>query len=478
MKKKLCLALAIITTLSACITGCTNNAKNNDGDMPELLWYMNADPQNDLAMVLEKANEITQEKIGAKLKIKLIDDGAYTERLRMYMASGEQFDLCFTGYVNPYLSAVKNGGLLELTDLIDKTSLRDIIPDYAFQAIDIDGKIYAVPNLQGMATAPAYFLRKEVAEKYGLDKIDSVDSLTELEPYFEKMKKDFPNMYPVTTASGYDLSKGYLNINDYCLIDNNDPNHKVMFYQGSDVYKKELERAKQWYRKGYVRSDVETVGDINTEIKAGKYCGSFTSYVPGAIENYKNEFGIDAHVIQYAPTYMSVGQMSAALTGISATSQNPEKAIKLIELVDTDADFLNLITLGIEDVHYKKVDDNHVRSIARDQYYMFPWKVGSIFNGYLFEGQSDDRMEETSKQNDEAVKASYLGFNVDTDPIKNEIAQCDAVKSEYYDTLRYGAVDYEKELPKYISRLKQAGVEKIVAEVQSQLDAWWAKNKK
>lgn len=478
MKKRLCLALAIVTTLSACMTSCSkDNAKNTENEVPELLWYMNSDPQNDLPNVLEKANKITEEKIGAKINIKLIDDGAYTERLRMYMASGEKFDLCFTGYVNPYLAAVKNGGLMELTDLIDTTSLRDVVPDYAFQALDIDGKVYAVPNSQGMATAPAYFVRKEVAEKYGLDKIDSVNGLEELEPYFEKMKKDFPKMYPVTTASSYDITEGYLNINEYCLIDNNDQNHKVMFYQEHPLYEESCKRANDWFKKGYVRPDVETVGDLSTEMKAGRYCGSFTSIVPGALANYKNEFGIDAHAIQYAPTYMSVGQMSAASTGISATSENPDKAIKLIELVNTDKEFLNLIQFGIEGVHYEKIDDNHVKSIDRDQYYIFPWKFGNAFNSYLFEGEEADRMEKTKAQNDESQKAIFLGFNVDTDPIKNELAQCDAVKSEYYDTLRYGAVDYKKILPTYISRLKQAGVEKIVAEVQSQLDVWWAKNK-
>lgn len=478
MKKRICLALAVVTALSVCMTSCTNNnAKNTDGDMPELLWYMNADPQNDLPKVLEKVNEVTTKELGVKLKIKLIDDGAYTERLRMYMASGEKFDLCFTGYVNPYISAVKNGGLTELTELLDTTSLRDIVPDYAFQALNVDGKIYAVPNSQGMATAPAYFLRKEVAEKYGLDKIDSVNSLDELEPYFEKMKKDFPDMYPVTTSASDDISSGYLYINDYCMIKNDDPNHKILFAQEQPVYKKGLERAKQWYKKGYVRSDVETVGDLSAEIKAGKYCGTFTSIVPGALANYKNEYGIDAHAIQYAPTYMSVSQMSAASTGISATSENPEKAIKLIELANTDKEFLNLIQFGIEGVHYEKIDDNHVKSIAREQYYMFPWKFGNAFNSYLFEGEDNDRMEKTKQQNDESQKASYLGFNVNTDEIKNELAQCNAVKEEYYDTLRYGASDYEELLPTYIKRLKQAGVERLISVIQSQLDEWWEKNK-
>ena len=86
-----------------------------------------------MASVTEKINEITREKIGAEVEFTYIDTGAYTERMKMNMASGMDFDLCFTGYVNPYIDAVNKEGLMDLTDLIDEhaPALKEALPEYA-----------------------------------------------------------------------------------------------------------------------------------------------------------------------------------------------------------------------------------------------------------------------------------------------------------------------------------------------------------
>jgi len=478
MKKLVLFVLAVAIAFGA--TGCgAKNTTNNEKGNVELLWYVNSDPLNDLPKVLEKANEKTSEKLGITFNMKFIDDGAFTERLRMYMATGEEFDLCYAGYVNPYLTAVKNGGIIELDELIDKHApdIKKLIPDYAFDAIRVDGKIYTIPNLQGMATVPTYFLRKELAEKYGLDKIDRVKNLEELEPYFDKMLADFPGIFPVNTAASDDIMYGYQTINDYAVVNKDDPEHKVLFRLELPVYEKTLQRARNWYKKGYIRPDIEIVTNANEDIKAKKYAGTFSSYGPGSKENYKGEFGLDTHLIQYCEGFMSVPQIQAAMTAVSATSEHPEEAVKLLNYVFTDKDMHNLLQYGIEDVHYKKIDDKYIELIARDEYYLAPFKFGNSFNSYLLEGEPENKVEETKKINDESEKAVFLGFNINTDPIKNEIAQCDAIKEEYRKSLNSGTVDYKVVLPEYISRLKSAGVDRILSEIQTQLDEWWAKNK-
>ncbi len=63
---------------------------------------------------------------------------------------------------------------------------------------------------------------------------------------------------------------------------------------------------------------------------------------------------------------------------------------------------------------------------------------------------------------------------MNTDAIKTEIASCEAVTTEYLESLAMGAVDLEKTIPELLSKLKAAGSDKIIEEAQKQIDAWKA----
>jgi len=44
-------------------------------------------------------------------------------------------------------------------------------------------------------------------------------------------------------------------------------------------------------------------------------------------------------------------------------------------------------------------------------------------------------------------------------------------------SMEIGCVNVDEELPKFQQELKSAGIEKIIAEKQKQIDAWYAANK-
>ena len=67
-----------------------------------------------------------------------------------------------------------------------------------------------------------------------------------------------------------------------------------------------------------------------------------------------------------------------------------------------------------------------------------------------------------------------VGFAFDSEPVATQIAQCSAVAEEYLPALNCGAVDVDSTLEAFNAALKDAGVEQIIAEMQSQIDAWLA----
>ena len=152
MKKNVMALLLIASLLGGCM-GCAGKEAKTGGqqdDIPELVWYVPGKPQNDIDKVMEKANEFLVPEIGAKLKLTFIEDSAYQEKMKMYMASKSQFDLCFVGYLLSSNSCARNGATLPLRDLIKENcpDLLNSMPEYEWKAAEYNGDYYCVPNYQ------------------------------------------------------------------------------------------------------------------------------------------------------------------------------------------------------------------------------------------------------------------------------------------------------------------------------------------
>ena len=181
-------AIALCVAMLCGMAGCNTkqNEKENGGDIT-LKVYMPAAQQKDLSLVLEEANKIIEPAIGAKIDMVFIDQGSYTEKMNMKLATKEYFDVCFTSnWLNPYGKGVKNNCYYPLTELIDKNcpELWDTMPQYWWDGAKVKGEIYAVPNQQVAATAGAFTLNKKWVEKYNLD-LDSIKSIDDFEPFFD-----------------------------------------------------------------------------------------------------------------------------------------------------------------------------------------------------------------------------------------------------------------------------------------------------
>jgi putative aldouronate transport system substrate-binding protein len=97
---------------------------------------------------------------------------------------------------------------------------------------------------------------------------------------------------------------------------------------------------------------------------------------------------------------------------------------------------------------------------------------GNQFLAYFRPGQNTSDWDETIKINTNAKASPALGFSFDPAPVQTEIAMVSAVVTEYHKPLVCGAVDPDKVLPEFIQKLKDAGSDKLLAELQRQLNAW------
>jgi putative aldouronate transport system substrate-binding protein len=75
-----------------------------------------------------------------------------------------------------------------------------------------------------------------------------------------------------------------------------------------------------------------------------------------------------------------------------------------------------------------------------------------------------------------AAKPSViLGFAFNPEPVQSELAQCASVVQEYWPALELGTVDPNTVMPEFLDKLDKAGAQKIIDEMQKQLNAWKGK---
>ena len=67
-----------------------------------------------------------------------------------------------------------------------------------------------------------------------------------------------------------------------------------------------------------------------------------------------------------------------------------------------------------------------------------------------------------------------MGFTFDSSNVKTEYTAVTNVIDQYLPGLICGSVDPATEIPVFLQRLEEAGLGTIIAEKQTQLDAWAA----
>ena len=114
----------------------------------------------------------------------------------------------------------------------------------------------------------------------------------------------------------------------------------------------------------------------------------------------------------------------------------------------------------------------HIQMCIRDSLRR-GWAFGNQFLTYIWEGDSPSLWEDMGAFNKNAPVSKAFGFTFDTSKVQTEYAAVTNVVNEYRAALEFGLLDNQDEaLEEYNARLMEAGLDKIIAEKQRQLDEW------
>src|SRR5690606_642042 len=124
----------------------------------------------------------------------------------------------------------------------------------------------------------------------------------------------------------------------------NDPERKVVAVFEQDDVMGYLKTLHSWYKLGIINADAATLA----EEPSYRFCQVAQGWSTAAITTWGPNMGVEAIAVQWGDTIISNETVQGSMNCISASSKNPEKALKLLELVNTDSYVRDALYYGLE----------------------------------------------------------------------------------------------------------------------------------
>lgn len=499
-------ALMIMGTLTACSNAPANTTATNttttdtkgttsgdntttEGtkdpvDYPVVTWYVAKDPMTDGDLVEARLNEILHEN-GIEANLDVIYQSSYNEKMSMMATAGENFDLAFTcGWTFSYTNNARMGAFLELTDLLNEygQDILNFFPEKVFESSKVDGKLYAIPNWQLNCSDAVMAIPTALVEKYNLDVSDGVYDAEKLEPILKVLKENEPELYTVCWGDGLPLlyslyyNEGTTPFKQDIVITKD---LKVVFPE--EQIKEHCLQLIDMYQKGYIRQDINSATDINSEKLALKYAMWYEpDKKPGCDTIYNATYGEPITLIPLMDHQVkTMNADMAAMTAIGANSKHPELAMQILNIANTNKDFYNTICYGVEGVHWNMNDNGSITMTDTFENYNpnSDWMFGCQWNAYPKDTMDLDVYDQMQEYSTTATVLPCNGFLYDVTDTQVEWTNYSTIRKEYT-PLFNGSIDpdkFEETWNKYVSELKDSGIlDTVIADIQTQLDAWAA----
>lgn len=464
--------------------------ETSEGELYTVKLCMYSEAQEDDAVVQEEINKILKEKYNIQLELVPISPGEFDERMKLMSTSNEDYDLTFSAtWVNTLKSNVAREAFLPLNDLLETEAgalLKESVPQYLFDATTINGNIYAVPVQPVAAAQTAYYVQKDLVEKYNLD-VNSIVEPEDIEPFLEQIRDNEPDLIPmcegesimnlgIATPDGLETLVGIGDaITEGCAMPMDDDNLQVISTYESEVAKKAMLRLNDWYQRGFIRKDVATVTDNSAELTANKYAVLVRKCHSGGEAELLTKYNKEYVMIPLSSPVLFAGSLAVNMHAVNVNSKNPEAAVKMLGVLHSDAEVFDLLLYGIEGTHHTINADGRVEMIADSGYDRSSegWALGDSSLATLLPGQDEKMWELQAESVDAAALSKMVGFSFNPENVQAEMAQIKTVASEYFRRWYY-AEDFDAYWNEYHEKQVQAGLETVMTELQTQVDAWKA----
>ncbi|WP_411345382.1 ABC transporter substrate-binding protein [Paenibacillus sp. WLX1005] len=494
------LITVIVLSLAACGGGSKSGAGDDKSQFVTVTFVALGDkPKNgQFEKVMEKVNTIMKQKINAEVKWKWVEWADWQTKYNLLLASGEPVDLITIGtdWLDTWSNA-QRGAFMPLDDLLPKYAPETwkSIPAEDWDQSKYNGKIVLIPeNDYTQWINHGFFYRGDWAKQAGIT--EPIKDWDTIGKYLQWIKDNKPGVIPwdaqssTSTFGGWvqshtsylelPISTGYLpvfNTKSY------DDRYTVVSPVFEDTFLDFAKTMKDWADKGYWREDVlNNKNDTRIALQAGQtgmdqhHTQTFSGL---RVQMDEKQPGSELQMFPFSRTSNNLLEMPISHGGVSigAHSKNPERALMAYDLMRNDKEIYQLINYGMEGTQYEIKDGKRTLPAGynetNDAFYSDFW-AGRVDKNEIPSDTTWDKIDTLYSEYDKIKKPYPYGqFVFDKTAVESELTAISQVTAEMGPAITYGkAGDPTQAVQDFRDKLKVAGYDKVMAELQRQLDAY------
>ncbi|MCR5108544.1 MAG: ABC transporter substrate-binding protein [Lachnospiraceae bacterium] len=442
-----------------------------------------ANPDSEQVKKVEDAiNAYIADKINVQISLNDIGSGEYPDKANLALNSNE-INLLWTASWEATIGTndlVPKNAVKDITDLLAGTDLYASMDEGQWEATKYNGKNYFVPVYKDNVEGYDFMFRKDLVDKHGWD-ITTVSKLADLEPMLEDAKNDGLK-YPFLTQKTAMFYRWYINDFDFFTADattnffavDRATNEVVNTIQ-TPQYKEFCTLMGDWAEKGYISEDDYTKVTTDTTTQTQDWAVSWWTDIPVNAEansRYGQDVVMQPATDRWAHSTSALG--SCYCVTANSTDEEAKACIDFLGLLYTDSKLADLYTFGIEGEDFT-YDANGLVTQTSEKYNHSMWESASATIVTPLDNEPADKASLYKDFNGGANVSSAAGFRFDKTPVEASYAACQSVFEEYGFPLENGgiaAADVEATIAAYQEALDAAGYQDVLAEFQSQYDAW------
>ncbi len=490
MKKKMALVMAALLTAGSLAGAVPAAAEEEPYKMVmQIINYGFDDP--DLGMIQDAVNEITIPRIGVEVEFLTTPIMEQATKLGLLVSGGQQIDLVSAGLLTTPSNLASDGLLQPITEYVEQSEVLSSLADGIIDACKVNGEIYAYPGSIASAAQVTFFYNKDLAEEYGIEVPDRIDTAEEWETLFETIKESGMSQYGISLGDGVACeyqwcpfdSLGENTALSYGVVMDTLEGDEIVNYYATDEYMAKCRMHREWFEKGYcVPDSISNAYTTMDSMSQGMVFGFVSNGSPNISKAYMSK--VTGKNIEAAPMADIIAKTSEVVNfcwGVSSSCERPEKVVEFLELLYSDTDLANLLNYGIEGVHYTTTEGSRIIGYPEGVdagncgYGSFIGSYGNILDIYQREPYTDEDLEGFKDfVYPQAPVSKFLGYTFDPSSVSTALTAVAAVVGQYAPALECGTVDPEEMVPEFVQALEDAGMNDIIAENQRQLDEWLA----
>ncbi len=343
-----------------------------------------------------------------------------------------QVDIIYIAGEDMYVDFIEKGWLAELdTELASSSKkIKEYVSATLLSAAKYNGVTYAIPNNRVIGEYTYMLLNKELMQTYAQDayaNLDMIDGFYNEYLYsFLNLVRRFEsdNVIPID-ASYEDCLKllahyWYVDAADYTMLDK----FSLFGYHYDNMA--DLTRGSTILGYNNLFEDEDFIADylqLNRFRMDDYFRKEDDTRTEAAIKFVRGSY---ADAAQYEDDYYSViveyptassEDIYGNMFGVCTYARNVSRSMEIITYLNTNAAFRNLLQYGVEDMHYKTVEDENgvVTGVERlnNDYVMDLYATGNMFIAYpdTAAGMTNEVWESGKVQNRSSLVDPLLGFD-------------------------------------------------------------------